>query len=151
VTILFEVFWANQKRTQLITAALEGTGLPPEDYPFYVLIGAEGPWTPTGLADRLEMPLSTVLFRARRLERRGHVERVPNPDDGRSWLLRLTPEGTRLLSLARPAFRAYAESVQERLGGDRVAALQTQLVELRRVIDEELEARAQAESQPAVG
>jgi len=49
-TILFEIFWANQKRAQLIEAALEGTGLPPEDYPFYVLIGAEGPWTPTDLA-----------------------------------------------------------------------------------------------------
>ena len=58
----------------------------------YVLIGAEGPWTPTGLAERLEMPLSTVIFRVKRLEARGHAERVPNPDDGRSFLIRLTPQ-----------------------------------------------------------
>ena len=96
-TILFEVFWTQQTRKRLIEAALEGTGLPPEDYPLYVLIGAEGPWTPTGLAARLEMPLSTVTFRVRRLERRGHAERVKNPDDGRSFLIRLTrgPEAPR--------------------------------------------------------
>src|SRR5579859_7238534 len=93
-TILFEVFWTQQRRKLLIDAALAGTELPAEDYPFYVLIGAEGPWTPTGLAERLMMPLSTVLFRFRRLERRGHAERVRNPDDGRSFLMRLTPEGT---------------------------------------------------------
>src|SRR5512142_1447549 len=94
-TILFEVFWAQQKRRRLIEAAFEGLELPPEDYPFYVLIGAEGPWTPTGLAERMMMPLSTVLFRVRRLERRGHAERVTNPDDGRSFLIQLTAEGRR--------------------------------------------------------
>lgn len=59
-TILFEIFWANQKRAELIETALEGKELPPEDYPVCVMIGAEGTWTPTGLAGRLEMPLPTV-------------------------------------------------------------------------------------------
>lgn len=140
-TVLFEVFWTQQKRKRLIEVALADTGLPPEDYPFYVLIGAEGPWTPTGLAARLSMPLSTVIFRVKRLERRGHAERVPNPDDGRSFLIRLTPKGKRLLDRARPAFRDYAEAVESRLGGKRVTAIRTALVELRGAIDEELEAR----------
>ena len=78
-TILFDVFLTNQRRKAMIARALEGTGLPPEDYPFYVFVGAEGPWTPTGLAARLGMPLSTVLFRVRRLERRGHAERIAEP------------------------------------------------------------------------
>ena len=95
-TVLFEVFWAHQKRKRLIESALAGTDLPPEDYPLYVMIGAEGPWTPTGLAARLVMPLSTVIFRVKRLEQRGHAERVPNPDDGRSFLIRLTPKGKRV-------------------------------------------------------
>jgi DNA-binding MarR family transcriptional regulator len=140
-TILFEVFWTQQKRKRLIEVALADTELPPEDYPFYVLIGAEGPWTPTGLAARLGMPLSTVIFRVKRLERRGHAERVPNPEDGRSFLIRLTPKGKRLLDRARPAFRDYAESVERRLGRKRVTALRTALVELRDAIDEELAAR----------
>src|SRR5215470_398461 len=107
-TILFDVFWTQQKRKRLIETALAGLELPPEDYPMYVLIGAEGPWTPTDLAERLLMPLSTVIFRYKRLEARGHAERVPNPDDGRSFLMQLTSDGQRLLDVARPAFRDYA-------------------------------------------
>ena len=141
-TILFEVFWANQKRAELIEAALEGKELPSEDYPFYVMIGAEGPWTPTGLAARLEMPLTTVLFRVQRIERRGHAERVENPRDRRSFLVQLTPEGKRLLKQARPAFRAFAEGVEARLGAGGVDELRTRLIELRKAIDEELAARA---------
>jgi DNA-binding MarR family transcriptional regulator len=146
-TVLFEVFWTHQKRKRLIESALAGTDLPPEDYPLYVMIGAEGPWTPTGLAARLVMPLSTVIFRVKRLEQRGHAERVPNPDDGRSFLIRLTPKGKRLLERARPAFRDYAEAVEGRLGQNRVAELRTALVELRQAIDDELAGREE-ESAP---
>ena len=62
-TILLDLFRTNHVRERLIATAIDGLELPPEDYPFYVFIGAEGPWTPTALAARLEMPLSTVLFR----------------------------------------------------------------------------------------
>jgi len=140
-TVLFEVFWTHQKRKRLVEFALAGIDLPPDDYPIYVLIGAEGPWTPTGLAARLGMPLSTVAFRVKRLERRGDAERVANPDDGRSFLIRLTPKGKRLLDRARPAFRDYAEAVEARLGSKRVTALRTALVELRQAIDDELDVR----------
>ena len=83
-TILLDVFATNQKRERLIEAALTGTDLPAEDYPLYVFIGTAAPLTPTELARELGMPLSTLLFRVRRLEERRHVERVPNPDDGRA-------------------------------------------------------------------
>ena len=136
-TILFDVFLTNQRRKAMIARALEGVGLPPEDYPFYVFVGAEGPWTPTGLAARLGMPLSTVLFRVRGLERRGHAERTPNPEDGRSFLIRLTAEGQRLLAVARPRFRAAAEAVEAELGAATVARLRTELAELRDAIDQQ--------------
>jgi DNA-binding MarR family transcriptional regulator len=141
-TILLDVFMTNQTRAQLIAAALEGTGLPPEDYPVYVIVGAEGPWTPTELAQRLQMPLTTVLFRLKRLERRGHAERVPNPDDGRSFTISLTPAGKRLLAKARPKFRAAAEAVEERLGAERVGAVRGALAELREAIEAEVGAPA---------
>jgi DNA-binding MarR family transcriptional regulator len=137
-TILFEVFWTQQKRKRLVEVALEGIELPPDDYPFYVMIGADGPLTPTALSELLTMPLSTVTFRVRRLERRGHAERIDNPVDGRSHLIRLTPDGRRVLSKARPRFRSYAEAVEARLGGPKTTALRKSLIELRRAIDEEL-------------
>ena len=137
-TILLDLFRTNQVRERLITSALEGLELPPEDYPMYVMIGAEGPWTPTAFAARVEMPLSTVLFRIGRLESRGHAERIPNPDDRRSYLVRLTDEGQRLLGQARPRFRAYAEAVEERLGEKRIEQLRDGLTDLRESIEQEL-------------
>jgi DNA-binding MarR family transcriptional regulator len=142
-TILLDVFLTNQRRKRMIEVALAPAELPAEDYPLYVLVGAEGPWTPTGLSRRLEMPLSTMLFRLGRLERRGHAERVPNPDDGRSYLIRLTEEGKRLLGEARPMFRDYAEAVEERLGSERVDALRAALEELRGAVAAELVARTE--------
>lgn len=141
-TILLDVFLTNQRRKRMIEAALAQSEVPAEDYPVYVLVGAEGPWTPTGLAKRLEMPLSTMLFRLGRLERRGHAERVANPADGRSYLIRLTDEGNRLLGEARPAFRDYAEAVEGRLGADQIGALRAGLGELRDAISAELDSRA---------
>jgi DNA-binding MarR family transcriptional regulator len=140
-TILLDLFLTNQRRKRMIEAALAEAELPAEDYPLYVLVGAEGPWTPTALARRLEMPLSTMLFRLGRLERRGHAERVPHPEDGRSYLIQLTKEGDRLLGEARPAFRDYAEAVEARLGSERVDSLRAGLEELREAVAAELEAR----------
>lgn len=137
-TILLDLFRTNQVRERLIESALQGLELPPDDYPFYVLIGAEGPWTPTALAGRMEMPLSTVLFRVGRLEKRGHVEREPNPDDRRSYLVRLSQDGQQLLAQARPRFRAYAEAVEARLGNERVGSLRVDLTQLREAIEAEL-------------
>ncbi len=74
----------------------------------------------------------------RRLERRGHAERIDNPSDGRSYLIRLTPEGRKLLNRARPRFRSYAEAVEARLGNPKTTALRESLIELRQAIDEEL-------------
>lgn len=141
-TILFDVFLTNQKRGRLIDTALADIELPAEDYPLYVIVGAEGPWTPTDLARRLEMPLTTVLFRVRRLERRGHAERRPNPDDGRSFTIELTPAGQRLLRKARPRFRAAAEAVEARLGADEVESLRNGMARLRDAVDAEAGARA---------
>jgi DNA-binding MarR family transcriptional regulator len=137
-TILLDLFRTNQVRERLVAAALEGLELPPEDYPFYVLVGAEGPWTPTALAARVEMPLSTVLFRVGRLEKRGHAERIPNPDDRRSYLVRLTDDGQRLLRQARPRIRGYAEAVEARLGEERIVGLRRDLNELRAAIEAQL-------------
>lgn len=137
-TILLDLFRTNQVRERLLATAMDGLELPPEDYPFYVIIGAEGPCTPTALAARMEMPLSTVLFRVRRLERRGHAQRTPNPDDRRSFLVELSEDGQRLLGRARPRFRALALAVEARLGDDRISGLRGGLGELREAIENEL-------------
>ena len=100
-TILLDLFRTNQVRERLIEASLAGLELPPEDYPFYVLIGAEGPWTPTLLveyggpwaekepAQRIIMIFTSIgfialiafakPFLARRLARRSRLRGARDP------------------------------------------------------------------------
>lgn len=52
-----------------------------------------GPMTPGRLGRRLSMSPGAVTALVDRLEKRGHVERMPNPEDRRSALVRETEEG----------------------------------------------------------
>jgi hypothetical protein len=72
------------------------------------------------------------------LEKRGHAERIANPDDRRSYLVQLTDDGRRLLRRARPRFRAFAEAVETRLGDERIAGLRGDLAQLREAIEAQL-------------
>ena len=54
---------------------------------------AAGPMTPGRLGGRLSMSPGAVTALVDRLEGRGHVERMPNPEDRRSALLRETEKG----------------------------------------------------------
>lgn len=54
---------------------------------------AAGPMTPGRLGERLSMSPGAVTALVDRLEKRGHVERLPNPDDRRSALVRGTEAG----------------------------------------------------------
>jgi len=56
---------------------------------------AAGPMTPGQLGGRLSMSPGAVTALVDRLEKRGHVERLPNPEDRRSALLRETEKGLR--------------------------------------------------------
>ena len=54
---------------------------------------AAGPMTPGRLGRRLSMSPGAVTALVDRLEKRGHVERTPNPEDRRSALVRETEKG----------------------------------------------------------
>jgi MarR family multiple antibiotic resistance transcriptional regulator len=71
-----------------------------------------------------------------RLEDRGWVRRVPNPSDGRSLLLELTPSGAALADAAEPTVHQYLAA---RLGGtltpDELEAAGRTLARLRAALE----------------
>ena len=60
-----------------------------------------GPLTPTELAARERVQRPTVTRVACRLEEQGLVSRAPDPSDGRSALITVTPAGRNLLEAIR--------------------------------------------------
>lgn len=69
---------------------LEGSGLA---VLFHLTTG--GPSRTSGLAELLGLDPSTTSRHVASLERSGHVERVPDPDDGRAWLVQASLSGRR--------------------------------------------------------
>ncbi len=91
IGLLFQIFRTSQIAGKLVDAALEGTGVGGADYAVYSYI-LHGPMTLTELAEGTGMPLTTAAGYVKRFEDRGHVVRTPNPADGRSFLIELSPD-----------------------------------------------------------
>src|ERR687885_2635140 len=70
-------------------------------------IARHGPLTPSELAvrERVQRPTATRLLA--RLEEPGYVTRTPDPEDGRSSLVAVTPAGHALLEEVRTRKDAY--------------------------------------------
>ena len=119
-SLLLDVYATFHKSGQVVERAIEGTGIGAEDFAFVSIVGGREPVTPTEIAREFGLSLSTVLFRATRNVELGFVERVTNPQDGRSFLLRLTPKGRRAWERAGTRLHRAVQSLERRL--DRPAA-----------------------------
>lgn len=85
---------------------------------------------PTELYRWLMISSGGLTARLARLEKAGYVIRIPDPDDARSMLVELTPEGR---AIAERAFRedmAFESSVLESLEPDDIETLETLLRKL---------------------
>ena len=139
-TLLLDVYVAAAKAGALIALAIEETGLSAESYAFLSILVDEGPQTPTDLAARTGIALSTVVFRTRKMIAAGDLRRVPHPADRRSYLLDLTAEGRARHARARPRFRAARRAVELRLDAS-PEAVQAGIADLVRALDAEIKER----------
>jgi DNA-binding MarR family transcriptional regulator len=112
IGLLFQIFRTNQVSGRLVQHALEGTGLRGDDYAVYSYL-LQRPMTLTELADGTGLPLTTAAGYVKRFEERGHVERSPNPKDGRSQLLSLTTAGRRLTQQVAVQFGAEIKRLDD--------------------------------------
>jgi DNA-binding MarR family transcriptional regulator len=100
-------------------------------------VGGRGPVTPTAISREFGLSLSTVLFRASRNVELGFVERVTNPEDGRSFLRRLTPHGRQAWQRAGKNLRRAVGSLEARFARPAIE-IQDVLRELQEAFDLEL-------------
>ncbi len=131
--VLFDVWLVSRAVDALINDAIRPSGLDADEYAIYSVLSSGDAMTPTELARWMAAPATTVSSYIKRFERRGHVERVANPDDGRSYRVRLTGEGRRTHTEASTLFRPLLTDVEEVLG-DRGAATHDHLQGLHQVI-----------------
>src|SRR5687768_12770119 len=95
VDVTFMVWLTSRATADLLDAVLAPAGLDGDEFAIYSVLTAARSITPTELARWMAAPPTTVSSYVKRLEARGHVRREPNPADGRSYRITLTPEGRR--------------------------------------------------------
>jgi len=113
--LLINVWIAGELVTALLERNLAAEGVDSRFYGTLSVIGVWGPLTPSEVAERTGTPLTTVSDRLRRMVESGDVERVAHPEDGRSHLVRLTPEGDARWKGGWPGLQRTAEQVAAKL------------------------------------
>jgi DNA-binding MarR family transcriptional regulator len=89
---------------------------------------------PSDLAARMRVSKQALNYLLRDLERRGYLERRPDPDDRRSRRIRLTERGRALIPVIRGAVAETEREWAAALGDDRFGQLRELLVELNDVV-----------------
>ena len=92
-SILFDVFALNQAVGRMLADAMRDGPLTPSEYATYSAVFELEAATPTQLAARLDMRLTTFVDQLRLMESRGHAGRLRHPTDGRSYRVVLTTAG----------------------------------------------------------
>ena len=116
-SLLFDVFALNQAVGRMLTDAMREGPLSPPEYAVYSAIFELEAASPTELATRLGMRLTTCVDQLRLVESRGHARRIPNAADRRSYRVTLTAEGRATHRAAAVLFEAAAERFAAELGG----------------------------------
>src|SRR5687767_14810303 len=108
-SLLFDLFAASQQVKTLLTRAMAGAGLRPDEYAVYSGVFEFGPITPTDLAKVVGMPPTTLSHYVKAMREAGHLVEQRKPEDGRSRALTLSPTG---LTAHRRANRAFEPAYQ---------------------------------------
>ena len=131
--VLFDAWLVSRAANALLDDALVASGLTGDEFAVYSVLSHE-PLTPTELAAWMSAPLTTVSSYVKRFEARGHVMRLPNADDRRSYRLTLTEDGAAAHQRAGKRFLPGLQDVEAALGDD-TAAVRRALASLRAALE----------------
>jgi DNA-binding MarR family transcriptional regulator len=127
--VLFQNFRTNLVVRELMKPLFEGTGVTGEEYGVLGVLHYFPDRTPTELATALGIPPTTVSRHVARFLRDGLAERSPNPEDGRSYLLRTTKRGSKVVETVAPRIGALVGEL-EKASGQPLAEIAAALVAL---------------------
>jgi DNA-binding MarR family transcriptional regulator len=135
VDLTFLMWQTARGTTALMDATVAAAGLTGDEFAVYSILAASERTTPSTLSRWMAAPPTTVSSYVKRFETRGHVRKVPNPDDRRSYQIILTEAGRAAHASAQKAFRPVRDALVEALGETTAASLSTALLTFRPIVD----------------
>ena len=121
-----------------VVASLDERGFPdarPAHAAVFMHIDRRSGTRSTDLARRARMTKQGMMALVDDLEQRGYVRRVPDPEDARAKVVRLTARGRRFVAEARCAVAAVEGRARRELGDRRYEVLRDSLEELIGISD----------------
>jgi DNA-binding MarR family transcriptional regulator len=113
--LFLQPFVVSQLVGSVVAQIVDGTGLAGTEFAVVSSLAVWEDASPTELARLLGMSPTTLSAVLKRLEERGLVRRVRDPDDGRRRVLRLTGEGMRARNRAIERFPGWLQRVRAHL------------------------------------
>jgi DNA-binding MarR family transcriptional regulator len=120
--ILVDIWLVSLLADRLVSEMLDGSPLGVEEFALYGLIVDLAPVTAADLARGTGLSATTLSGILSRCERRGELERIPNPDDRRSSLLQLTERGGKVYLGSVGPLRGALDRIATLLGASLIPA-----------------------------
>jgi MarR family transcriptional regulator for hemolysin len=130
--------WAGRLLVRELERHLAQIGLTPAHMPVLLALEA-GDATQKAIAETASVEQATMTATLNRMERDGLISRRPNPEDGRSQLVSLTPEARAKLPQVEAAARAVNASVLGQLSeaeGAHYIALSRKVINILLALEE---------------
>ena len=134
-SLLFDMFALNQSLARMLSAYMADSPLTPSEYALYSAIFETESITPSALAERLGMPLTTLMDHVARLERKRHISRWTDPADRRATRVVLAADGLAAHWAANASFERAYKAFAKALGTEE-AVVQKSLARVRTAVDE---------------
>lgn len=104
-----------------------------------LIVGQFGPLTVQEFAQRMALEKTWASRLLSRLEKKRYLRRAEHPEDGRSWLVELTPAGRQEQAKLQTGLNEHAGNLLNCVPAGRRAAVEEALVILRDALRECLE------------
>ena len=108
---LFRFFRIGNSMRRLVARAVDGSGLSSDEYGVFSGVVNLQRVSPTELASKLGVPPTTISVYLARFLEQGLVRRLPNPEDGRSYLVEATDKGLDVVRYVGPRLRVEADAI----------------------------------------
>lgn len=114
------------------SAHIRSLDLTPAQFDIVATLGNTPGMSPKELGEKTLITKGTLTGVVDRLEDKGLVRRSASPSDGRSQIVKLTPQGEALFAAVFPAHLAYMERAFTRLTPEELVATEDGLRRLRK-------------------
>jgi DNA-binding MarR family transcriptional regulator len=141
MSILLTAWTAAQRINQLVTNELVAANAWTPRFATLVMINLREPITPKGLAEAMGFPPTTLSDYVTELFELGLIRRIPNPADGRSYLIRTTAKGRKAFERGSLASSRAHRRLEENLERP-LEEIEDAIEELTRALDAALSAQA---------